>query len=292
MKRILNVGSLNIDHVYRVQHISRAGETLASNSYALFAGGKGANQSAALAQAGAQVFHAGRIGPEGEWLVDKLLSLGCDMRFIERGPTPTGHALIQVDDMGQNSIVLYPGSNHEFTALQIDTILSGFNKSDILLLQNEINNIPYLIKQAKKQGMEICFNPAPFAAGLKDYPLEMVDILVFNQTEGQGLSGQSDPAAIIETLAQRYPNAALILTLGDEGLYFRQKEKEHFIAAQKVKTVDTTAAGDTFVGFFLAAWARGASPETALEYGSRAAALSVTRAGALDSIPHRHDLEI
>ena len=290
MKRVLNMGSLNIDHVYAVPHISRPGETLASTSYTVHAGGKGANQSAALARAGAQVFHAGRLGPQSEWLEEKLAGLGCDMRYTVRGETPTGHAIIQVDSHGQNSIVLYPGANHQLERGDIDEAISEFNESDILLLQNEINDIPYIIEQAKKRQIPICLNPAPFTASVLEYPLEAIDLLVFNQTEGQGLSAQKEPQAMLETLASRYPDTRLLLTLGADGLYYRAGDEAFFVAASPVKAVDTTAAGDTFIGFFLAELLRGCPPDQAATHASQAAALSVTRPGAMDSIPHREEI--
>lgn len=290
MKRVLNMGSLNIDHVYAVPHISRPGETLASDSYQVHAGGKGANQSAALAQAGAQVFHAGRIGPQSQWLEAKLSALGCDMRYIVRGETPTGHAIIQVDAEGQNSIVLFPGANHAVERSDIDAAISQFNKDDILLLQNEINNISYIIERAKSQELSVCFNPAPFSPAALDYPLTAVDILVFNQTEGQGLSGKQEPQAILDTLASRYPHTRLLLTLGADGLYYRDAQQAFFVAATPVQALDTTAAGDTFIGYFLAAILRDETPQQAAIEGSRAAALSVTRPGAMDSIPHRDEI--
>ena len=137
--KILNFGSINIDLVYRVPHIVKPGETLSSLSLARFAGGKGNNQSIALARAGAPVFHAGKIGKDGAWIVAMLKVAGADVRFVKKDPGPTGHAVIQVADSGQNSIVLFPGANRTITPQEIRDTLAHFGKGDILLLQNEIN---------------------------------------------------------------------------------------------------------------------------------------------------------
>ena len=178
---ILNFGSLNIDLVYQVEHIARPGETIASSAHQVFAGGKGANQSAALARAGARVFHAGQVGPDGQWLVDKLAGLGVDVQHIRVGDVPTGHAIIQVDRHGQNSIVLFAGANAQINRATIDATLSHFGAGDILLLQNEINDIPYIVAAAAKRGLRICLNPAPCGPEIRDYPLELVHWLVVNQ---------------------------------------------------------------------------------------------------------------
>lgn len=287
--RILNFGSLNIDHVYQVEHIVRPGETLPSTSYQVFAGGKGANQSAALGRAGARVYHAGRVGPEGQWLVDKLAGLGVDMRFTLRDETPTGHALIQVDREGHNAIVLFAGCNARITEAQIDQTLAEFGSGD-LLLQNEINNIPHLMREANKRGMKICFNPAPFTSEVPGYPLETVDILVVNEVEGGGLSGVQETQAILQTLATKYPRTQILLTLGEQGAWYRSPLETFAVPAERVRAVDTTAAGDTFIGYFLAGLAAGISARQAMERATRAAALCVTRPGAMDSIPAAREL--
>ena len=185
---ILNFGSLNIDLVYQVEHIARPGETISSSAHQVFAGGKGANQSAALARAGARVFHAGQVGPEGQWLVDKLAELGVDVQHIRVGDVPTGHAIIQVDRHGQNSIVLFAGANAQIDRGAIDTALSHFDQVDILLLQNEINDIAYIITSASERGLTICLNPAPFGPEVCAYPLKLVDLLIVNETEAIGLA--------------------------------------------------------------------------------------------------------
>ena len=228
---ILNFGSLNIDLVYQVEHIARPGETIASSSHQVFAGGKGANQSAALARAGARVFHAGQVGPDGQWLVDKLAGLGVDVQHIRVGDVPTGHAIIQVDRRGQNSIVLFAGANAQIDRGAIDAALSLFDRGDILLLQNEINDIAYIITSASERDLTICLNPAPFVPEVCAYPLELVDLLIVNETEATGLAGASTLAA----LAALCPHAQIALTLGAAGVQYRSPTEEFHLQRRMSK---------------------------------------------------------
>jgi ribokinase len=290
--QILNFGSLNIDHVYAVPHIVAPGETIASAGYRVFAGGKGANQTVALARAGAKVAHAGRIGPEGRWLSEKLAGDGVDTRQIMVGQTPTGHALIQVDSQGQNAIVLFAGANKELTKLDIDRTLNAAAKSPtLLLIQNETNHVPHLIKTAHELEMKVCLNPAPFAPEVAGYPLALVDILILNEVEGRGLSGCREPAPILDALTALLPQTQVVLTLGAQGAVYRMGAEQVQVPARPVEVVDTTAAGDTFIGYYLAAWARRLDVRRRLGLATCAAGLCVTRPGAMDSIPRLDEVE-
>lgn len=285
MLQILNFGSLNIDHVYQVEHLARPGETVASTGYRVFAGGKGANQSAALALAGAKVFHAGQVGPEGGWVVAKLAGLGVEMRFTRVVEVPTGHALIQVEASGQNSIVLFPGANRQVSREHLDQVLEHFAKGDILLLQNEIDQIPNLILQGHKRGLRVCLNPAPCGPEVTGYPLHLVDLLVLNETEAAQLVGEGSPPEQLVRLSSGYPESELLLTCGSLGSWYRTEGQTLHEGAMPVTAVDTTGAGDTFLGYFLASLTVGLPPAERLKRATRAAALCVTRPGAMDSIP-------
>lgn len=298
--RVLNFGSLNMDHVYRVEHIARPGETLSASSYRVFAGGKGANQSAALGLAGAAVHHAGRVGSDGRWLLDKLQALGVDVSRVAVGQEPTGHAVIQVDARGENAIFLYPGANHAIREDQIDACLSSFDEGDILLLQNEISHIPQILMKADARGMRIVFNPAPYAASVAEYPLDLVGVLIANQTEAAGLAGLDPdqhpdgerPAdSLLSTLAHRFPRTDLVLTLGVDGARYRTGNAALTVEAVPVKAVDTTGAGDTFIGYFVAGLAAGCQAEATLRQAAAAAALACTQPGAMDSIPGRDQVD-
>ena len=293
---VLNVGSLNIDCVYRVPHIVAPGETLASSAFSLSAGGKGANQSVALAKAGMDVSHAGRVGTDGAWLVEKLDRAAVDTEWIRVDPEgKTGHALIQVDDQGENAIILFPGTNQQLDLEELNAALSQAPRKDIgaVLLQNETNGVGHIIEQAHRQGLRVCFNPAPASGELRDLPLECVDVLILNRIEGQCLAGGGADAddAILRELAARMPDAEIVLTLGAEGALHAKEGRVTRAGAVTVDAVDTTAAGDTFVGYFLAERLNGGSPEDALQAACRAAAACVTRQGAMDTIPHHNDIQ-
>lgn len=289
--KILNFGSLNIDYVYHVDHFVAAGETLASTSMAMFCGGKGLNQSIAAARAGAVVYHAGKIGSGGEMLEEKLKNDGINIDYIMHDRGPSGHAIIQVDEKGENSILLFGGANEEIKWEEIDRVFENFGKGDLLLLQNEINNIPYIMKQAKAREMFIAINPAPMNEKVLDYPLEIADFLVLNEIEGRSLADESNDEKAIVKLAKRYPQAVVVYTLGKNGVRCMKDGKLYDHGIYKVKTVDTTAAGDTFMGYFLTYMLEGQSVDQALCCGAKAAAICVTRKGASDSIPMRAEVE-
>lgn len=290
---ILVFGSLNIDHVYQVKHLVRPGETLPSTKYNRFQGGKGANQSVALARAGADVFHAGRIGPEGLWLRDALAAEGVKVTHVGLDDQPTGHAIIQVDSAGENSILLYGGANLTVTSDDAHYVLSHFGKGDWLLLQNEISSLPAILLEAYERGLTVAFNPAPMTPDVLSFPLEGVSLFVVNQTEGAALAETEDasPETVVEALQARFPSAGILLTLGGDGSLYARSEERIRTPAHPVDAVDTTAAGDTFIGYFLAELLAGESVQKSLALASRAAALCVTRPGAADSIPRRDEIE-
>ena len=282
---ILNFGSINIDHVYRVAHLVRPGETIASSDYRQFSGGKGFNQSIALARAGATVSHAGRIGGDGVWLREQLAADDADVRFLEMIEGLSGHAIIQVDADGENSIILFGGANWTFTPDDAEKILNHFGAGDWLLLQNEISAMPEILRLAGERGLRIVFNPAPMGAEVLGYPLEGVSIFILNEIEGEAFTGESEPDAILAGMRQRFPAATIVLTLGAAGAIYDDSSQRIAVPAQKVEVVDTTAAGDTFIGYFLAGLSAGDDPQTAMERATRAAAICVTRPGAAPSIP-------
>lgn len=285
MKKILNFGSLNIDHVYSVDNFVTPGETISSLKYEIFPGGKGLNQSIALSLAGAQVFHAGKIGADGSWLVKLLSEKGVDTSYIDVNGSHTGHAIIQVDKKGQNCILLYGGANVEITTTFMDEVLSGFGPGDLLVLQNEINDIAVLIEKAYAKGLDIALNPSPFNAKLLDYPLHNVTWFLLNEIEGQEISGENDPERICDVLLERYPAARVVLTLGKKGVLYRDSTLRHTHGIYDVPVVDTTAAGDTFTGFLLSCVTNEMSIPEALRLASVASSLAVSRKGAAVSIP-------
>ena len=291
--KILNFGSLNIDNVYQVEHFVRAGETISSLGLANYCGGKGLNQSIALARAGASVWHAGRIGKEGGMLRDRLAKENINLDYLETlEDIQSGHAIIQVDQKGQNCIVLFKGANYRFTEKDVDNILEGFEAGDIMLLQNETSCVEYAIEAAHKKGLKVALNPSPITDELAKSPvMKYVDWFILNEIEGEEISGKQDGAEICEELLRRNPGCRVMLTLGKRGCVYCDGQQIFRHGIYDVPVVDTTAAGDTFTGYFLAGVAEGMEMPKVLEMASKASSLAVSRAGASDSIPTRAEVE-
>ena len=283
--KVLNFGSMNIDNVYNVDHIIVPGETENSTGIAHHAGGKGLNQSIALAKAGAPVWHAGQIGEDGKMLLDILSDSGVHTDFIRKIQGHSGHTIIQVDRNGQNSIILFGGANRSMTRDFIDDVLSNFEKDDVLLLQNEINELPYIIDKAAERGMRIFFNPSPYDELIEACDLSKIYMFFINEVEGAQITGKTDPDEILSEMKKLYPNASVLLTLGGNGSVCQTADETCHQNIFKVTPVDTTAAGDTYTGFFIAAYLEGKPLKEAMTLASKASAIAVTKEGAAPSIP-------
>jgi ribokinase len=286
--KILSFGSLNLDYVYQVDHFVGARETIASLGMEIHCGGKGLNQSVALSRAGASVYHAGMVGKDGESLVDFLKQASVNTELISRNShIMTGHAIIQIDQgTGENCIITYAGANGTINAAFVEKVLSCFEPGDFAVFQNEINNVEYAIQRCKEQGMVVVFNPSPLDDKLKNSAVfQYVDYLLINELEGEQLSGKKLPRDICLAIRQKYPKCITVLTLGSKGamLYDGNSFLTHDI--YDVDVVDTTGAGDTFTGYFIASVASGDNFAAALENASKASSLSVTQKGAAESVP-------
>lgn len=282
---------MNIDYTYSLEHIVQPGETITSRSLEVFPGGNGLNQSIALARAGADVYHAGLIGSDGEFLRDICRESGVKTEYIRETETRTGNAIIQVSEEGQNCIILYPGANREQTEAYIDEVLKGFSAGDILLLQNEINLLHYLISEGTKKGMKIALNPSPFDEKITTCDLSKVSLFLINEVEGEQITGEKDPEQILQKMELLYPGAETVLTLGDKGAVYANGTERIRQEPVRVKSVDTTAAGDTFTGYYLAAVMEGKPRAQAMKEAACAAALAVSKKGASSSVPWRRDVE-
>ena len=281
---ILNFGSMNIDYVYSVEHLVLPGETIHASKMETFCGGKGLNQSIALARAGAHVFHAGLVGYQGQQLIDLLQINGVNCSLIHQLPMQSGHTIIQVDASGQNSIILFGGANRAVDQHYVDEVLRHFQAGDVLVLQNEISSLAYLFSAAHEKRLRIVFNPSPFEEGLLQLPLEYVDYFLVNEVEGYQFSGSDEPDQILQRLYDRY-HANVVLTLGADGAMFYDGKEKLYHPAFPAKAVDTTGAGDTFTGYFLYAVFSGHHPNIALRMASKAASIAITKPGAAASIP-------
>ncbi len=285
MAKILNIGSLNLDYVYAVPHFVAAGETLLSGRRDVFPGGKGLNQTVAAARAGAKVFHGGAVGADGGMLLELLTSAGADVSAVAQADVPTGHAIIQVNPQGENAIVILGGANRAVTPETVEKALEKGDAGDILLLQNEINGLDGIIRRAAEKGLRILFNPAPMEASVKALPLELLDTLIVNEGEGKALAGD------MEDLKAAYPRQKILLTQGSRGASLWTGAELIFQPAFRVKAVDTTAAGDCFLGYYAAALAEDLPFADALRLAAAASALAVQKQGAAPSIPLRREVE-
>ena len=288
--KVLNFGSLNLDYVYQVESILIPGETQASKDRQIFCGGKGLNQSIALAKAGIPVYHAGLIGEGGEPLLEVCKENSVNTEFIRQIPGPSGHTVIQVDKNGQNCILLFVGSNRSMTRAFINSVLDSFDEGDIILLQNEINELDYIIDQAYKKKMMIILNPSPYDNALDSCDLSKVSLFLMNEIEGFQITGEKEPDRILKKVKEFYPNARVVLTLGSDGSMYQDDTGIYKQEIFKVKAVDTTAAGDTFTGYFIASIIEGLSVQEGLELAAKASAIAVSRPGATASIPLRSEV--
>lgn len=289
--RILNFGSLNFDHVYTVPHIAAAGETILAAKLERYLGGKGLNQSIAIARAGSQIFHGGAVGSDGEAFVSFCTENGVETEYLELIAEVSGHAMIQVDAAGENCIVLYSGANKMQTKEHIDQVLQNFGAGDILVLQNEINELPYLIEKAYGLGMRTVLNPSPFDSQVAECDLNKTEFLLLNEVEGEQIAGHKAPEEILKYLRSHFPRVKVVLTLGGQGAVYQDENQTVRQCAFSVPVIDTTAAGDTFTGYFVHGIAQQYSIPKAMELAAKAAAIAVSRKGATSSIPYAAEVE-
>lgn len=288
---IINFGSINIDHVYQVEHFVQPGETLASTHYQTLLGGKGANQSIALAQAGADVRHVGSIHENDSAFKQALIKKGVDCRGVKCSETPSGHAIIQVTPSGENAIVLFGGANQTITDKTVMQALDDAKPSDWVLTQNETSSIEDVLHQAKEKQLKVAFNPAPMSESVKQLPLECVDLLIVNETEAAAITDKESLEDIVAVFKSQWSHCEVIITLGKAGVIMLRENEDVEVKAFSVDAVDTTAAGDTFIGYFLSEYSNHADAKKALRRGCAASAIAVTREGAAQSIPSQKEVD-
>lgn len=290
LMRVLVYGSLNIDYVYEVDHILKPGETESSYNMQTVAGGKGLNQAIALAKAGVETYLAGQIGEEGDILEAICKDSGMNVKYLDRISGRSGHTFIQVDKNGQNSILLFGGANREQKREKIDAVIREFSAGDIILLQNEINELPYIIECAFRQRMYIVLNPSPFNDEIMDCDLHKVSLFILNEVEGFQLTGNKDPDKILTYTHEKFPTAEIILTLGEEGSWYLNSEEKVYQKCVPVSAIDTTAAGDTYTGYFIASRLEGMNITDSMRRAACASAIACTRKGAAPSIPSQNEV--
>lgn len=292
---VLVFGSMNIDRTYSVRHFVRAGETLTASRMELFCGGKGFNQAIALSRAGVRTQMAGAVGTDGDFLLEPLAAAGVDLSHVKRTDGVSGHAVIQVNEEGNNCIIILAGANGTITHADADEALASFGKGDWLVLQNEISSLDYIIKTAKENGMTVVLNPSPYNETLDTCDFRCIDYLLVNEIEAAAIAKCPEGTpfdAILNAVRKRYPNMNVLITLGHRGSVFEDKDGNRAeCGVYRVNAVDTTAAGDCFTGYFLAELIGGKSAPDALKTASIASGISVSRKGASPSIPMRAEVD-
>lgn len=300
--KVLVYGSLNIDYVYSVEHFVQPGETIASTDRQIFCGGKGLNQAVAFAKYGQETWQAGAVGTgDAQMLLDMLQQAGVHTELLEQKDGPSGHTIIQRTPQGENNIILFGGANQAISREDVDKVLTHFEKGDYLILQNEISQIPYIMEQAHQRGMQIVLNPSPMNVEIFAMPLEYADYLILNEIEAAAIlgagsekikkAGKPDGERLLGLLLEKFPGSKIVLTLGGDGSLYGDREMRYKQGIVSVKAVDTTAAGDTFTGYFIGEIMNGKNPGEALKTAAAAAALAVSRKGAAPSIPEFSEVE-
>ena len=295
--KILSFGSLNIDYVYSVPHFVKKGETLSAKELNVYTGGKGLNQSIALARAGVETYQAGAIGTDGMFLLEQLKEAGVKTDLVKiLDDVRTGNAIIQNDDEGDNCIVLFGGANQAITKEQVDEVFKDFTNEDYLLIQNEINELSYIVEKAKEEGMKIILNPSPMNEKIMKLPLDQIDYFILNEIEAMQILEMDKPEEIdgkyiASLLHERFKDATIVLTLGSEGSVCISDDEYVEQSIYKVKAIDTTASGDTYTGYFIAGILNGKTIKESMDIASKASAIAVTRQGAAPSIPVLEEVE-
>lgn len=291
MPELVNLGSLCIDNVYAVASIARAGETLVGRAPVRHAGGKGLNQSLSAARAGAHVAHIGCIGSDGIWLKDLLADAGVDVDGIRvSSDAATGHAVIQVAPTGENAIVIVGGANRSIQGTDVERAIERASDDGWLLLQNEINDVEDILREARRAHVRVAFNVAPVDGSEENYSLGNVELLLLNEIEAAQLAGEDRPSRALDRLTREHPAQHIVITRGAAGLLYGRGAERLQLAAFPVQAVDETGAGDAFIGYLMAAWLEGLPLHERLRRASAAGALAVLAGGAASAIPTAADV--
>ena len=272
---IFNFGSIVIDNFYKTPRIPIPGESIRAESFKKGLGGKGANQSIAAKKAGSDVFHIGAVGSDGSQQLELMKKYGIDINNVNLSNVNTGHANITIDPSGENAITFYAGANDTQTLERIEKGFDNAKPNDICLLQNEVNLVLEAAKIAKSRKMKVIYSAAPFDVSHVRKVINFIDLLVVNETEH----------ALLLKAFGKYFQKPLLITYGSKGSCYISDDDNLRVQAPKVQPVDTTGAGDTYLGYFASTLDQKKSVQEAMEIASFAAALQVTQYGTSEAIP-------
>ncbi len=297
MNNILVVGSINMDLIAKTDHLPEIGETVMGSKLLKIPGGKGANQAVSAAKIGSQTWICGKIAGDdyGKELKESLQKNNVKLDYlIESENDQTGTAIINVDDKGNNTIIVIPGANAELKDSDLEIIEDKLDEIDIILVQLEVplKTVFSSIKLAKKYGVIVVLDPAP-AAKIPDHIFPLIDIITPNLKEAERLLDMSISKNNYKEAAEKLLNKgvkSVVLTLGEDGVYLKSETEDIYISAKKVKSIDSTAAGDCFTGVFAAVY-DGDNLIEAVDYANTAAAISTTKLGAQSSLPDRKQVD-
>ncbi len=299
MKKALVIGSLNMDMTVKVEELPKLGETIFGDDFYESCGGKGANQAVAISKLGMETEMIGMVGKDsqGEKLIQNLNKYGIKSDNIIKSDDLTGRAIITVDKKGDNNIIVIPGSNFKITKEYIQEKQDVIASSDVVILQNEIpfETVEFSLLKAKELGKITIFNPAP-ARQLSEKIFKNTDYLILNETEMEEIFGIGiNDKVYIGRIFHKKKECGIrniILTLGDNGsVLFSEDDNIKKYDAYEVKAIDTTAAGDSFIGAFTMKICETGDADKAIKYATAVSAIVVTRQGAQDSIPTREEIE-
>lgn len=283
---IYNLGSINADFFYNVPHLPMPGETIAATGFAVGLGGKGANQSVAAAKGGARVIHIGSVGPDGDLAVAELAGMGVETSHIARLEVPTGHAIINVAPDGENAIVIYSSANIAQSQDRIQAALADATEGDFCLLQNETNLVAFTAELARTKGLRVVYSAAPFDIEAAQDVLPYVDLLVVNEVEAAQLS------EAMGVTPDHLPVPEWLITRGAAGAVFHSGGQKIEVPAFEVEPVDTTGAGDTYLGFFVAGLDANMDTRGAMRFAAAGSAIQVTRPGTAKAIPSLTEVKV
>ena len=293
MKRIVVFGSISYDRTLRVPRLPEPGRGVMASAVTTGVGGKGANVSVAAARAGALVSLVSAVGADGDRAVQALVEAGVDVTGVERHPTAaTAEVVIHLADDQTEFGTTVPGADRLVPIASFDAAIEQFRGGHIGYLDGMINDGAHVIRAMARRGAPLVVNPSPVHPDVAVWPMERATVIMLNQGEARTLTGESDEHRQIDAMHRLHAGPAIVLTMGSRGAWYSARQHRAHIPTVEVQAVDSTAAGDTFAGYFLAGLARAETPEQALRHAAHAAALCVTRHGSLESIPVRHELPV